>query len=77
MQVPIFDGSAREWVEAIKQVGLKEATDEQGNCCEKMAAHMNEPVHVWRNNSFVAAFPSPEIRITYGIDFPQVHIFPD
>ncbi|KAB2620072.1 UDP-3-O-[3-hydroxymyristoyl] N-acetylglucosamine deacetylase 2 [Pyrus ussuriensis x Pyrus communis] len=72
IEVPIFDGSAREWVEAIKQVGLKEATDEQGNCCEKMAAHMNEPVHVWRNNSFVAAFPSPEIRITYGIDFPQV-----
>lgn len=77
MQVPIFDGSASEWVEAIEQVGLKEATDHRGNCCEKMAAYVNEPVHVWRNDSFVAAFPSPEICITYGIDFRQVHILLD
>ncbi|KAI5353358.1 hypothetical protein L3X38_006251 [Prunus dulcis] len=72
LEVPIFDGSASEWVEAIELVGLKEATDHCGNCCEKMAAYVNEPVHVWRNDSFVAAFPSPEIRITYGIDFRQV-----
>lgn len=72
MQVPIFDGSAREWVEAIEQVGLQVATDHHGDCCEKMIAYVNEPVHVWRNDSFVAAFPSEEIRITYGIDFRQV-----
>lgn len=75
MQVPIFDGSASEWVEAIEQVGLQVATDHYGDCCEKMVAYMNEPVHVWRNNSFVAAFPSQEIRITYGIDFQQVHTY--
>lgn len=74
MQVPIFDGSAGEWVEAIDQVGLKEATDENGKSCEKMAAYVNEPVIVWRNDSFVAAFPFPEIRITYAINFQQVHI---
>ena len=73
MQVPIFDGSASKWMEAIEQVGLKAATDQHGNICEKMAAHVNEPVHVWKNGSFVAAFPSPKVCITYGIDFSQVH----
>lgn len=73
LEVPIFDGSANEWVKAIEQVGLKVATDQSGNSCEKMAPYVNEPVHVWKNDSFVAAFPSPKVHITYGIDFPQVH----
>ncbi|KAL6192589.1 PREDICTED: probable UDP-3-O-[3-hydroxymyristoyl] N-acetylglucosamine deacetylase 2 [Fragaria vesca subsp. vesca] len=72
VEVPIFDGSAREWVEAIEQVGLRVAADHQGECCEKMVAYVKEPVHVWRNDSFVAAFPSQEVGITYGIDFQQV-----
>ncbi|KAM7255048.1 hypothetical protein ACFE04_020289 [Oxalis oulophora] len=70
-QVPIFDGSARLWVESLEQVGLKVALDSHGNNAEKMVAHLNEPVHVRRNDSFVAAFPSQEARITCGIDFPQ------
>lgn len=71
-QVPIFDGSAKEWVKAIEQVGLKVAKDQSGNNCEKMAPYVNEPMHVWRGDSFVAAFPSQKFHITYGIDFPQV-----
>uniref|UniRef100_A0A7N2KUU9 Remorin C-terminal domain-containing protein n=1 Tax=Quercus lobata TaxID=97700 RepID=A0A7N2KUU9_QUELO len=35
-RVPIFDGSTSEWVKAIEQVGLKVATDQCGNSCEKM-----------------------------------------
>lgn len=73
VEVPIFDGSASEWVKAIEQVGLKVATDQCGNSCEKMAPYVNEPVHAWRKDSFVAAFPSQKVHITYGIDFPQVH----
>ncbi|XP_062150154.1 probable UDP-3-O-acyl-N-acetylglucosamine deacetylase 1, mitochondrial [Alnus glutinosa] len=73
VEVPIFDGSAKEWVKAIELVGLKVATDQFGNGCEKMAPYVNEPMHVWRSDSFVAAFPSQKIHITYGIDFPQVH----
>lgn len=75
VQVPILGGSASEWVEAIEQAGLKVATDQGGNTCEKMAAHVNEPVHIWRNDSFVAAFPSPEVFISYGIGFPQVNLY--
>ncbi|XP_034682507.1 probable UDP-3-O-acyl-N-acetylglucosamine deacetylase 1, mitochondrial [Vitis riparia] len=72
VEVPIFDGSAKEWVEAIEQVGLKVATDQGGNSCEKMIPFLIEPVHVHRNDSFIAAFPYPKVQIIYGIDFPQV-----
>ncbi|XP_022157774.1 probable UDP-3-O-acyl-N-acetylglucosamine deacetylase 2 isoform X3 [Momordica charantia] len=72
VEVPIFDGSAGEWVDAIEKVGLRLAVDQCGNCCEKMAPSVNEPVHVWRNDCFLVAFPAEAVRITYGIDFPQV-----
>uniref|UniRef100_A0A0A0KPR6 UDP-3-O-acyl-N-acetylglucosamine deacetylase n=1 Tax=Cucumis sativus TaxID=3659 RepID=A0A0A0KPR6_CUCSA len=72
IQVPIFDGSAGKWVDAIEEIGLKLAIDQCGNFCEKMAPHVNQPVHVWRNDCFLIAFPATEVRITYGIDFPQV-----
>lgn len=70
--MPILDGSAREWVKAIESVGLKVAEDGNGNSCEKLAPFLNEPVHVWKNDSFIAAFPSPKVCLSYGINFPQV-----
>ncbi|KAJ6899050.1 UDP-3-O-acyl-N-acetylglucosamine deacetylase 1 [Populus alba x Populus x berolinensis] len=73
-EVPILDGSAREWVERIEKDGLVAAKDECGNECEKLAPYLNEPIHVSKNDSFVAAFPSPKVRVSYGIDFPQVAI---
>ncbi|XP_021292934.1 probable UDP-3-O-acyl-N-acetylglucosamine deacetylase 2 isoform X1 [Herrania umbratica] len=72
VEVPIFDGSASAWVEAIDQVGRKEALDRCGNNAEKLAPYLNEPLHVSRNDSFMVAFPSPKVRISYGIDFPKV-----
>ncbi|KAH8495971.1 hypothetical protein Peur_055336 [Populus x canadensis] len=73
-EVPILDGSAREWVERIEKDGLVAAKDECGNDSEKLAPYLNEPIHVSKNDSFVAAFPSPKVRVSYGIDFPQVAI---
>ncbi|XP_058724437.1 probable UDP-3-O-acyl-N-acetylglucosamine deacetylase 1, mitochondrial [Vicia villosa] len=70
-EIPIFDGSAKEWVEALEEVGLETATDIDGKSCEKIAPHVNEPMHVWRNDSFIAAFPSDVVQVTYGISFPQ------
>ncbi|KAJ1425346.1 UDP-3-O-acyl N-acetylglucosamine deacetylase [Sesbania bispinosa] len=71
-EIPIFDGSAKEWMAAVEEIGLKVATDLDGKSCEKVAPHVNEPVYVWRSDSFVAAFPSELVRITYGINFPQI-----
>ncbi|KAG7598349.1 Ribosomal protein S5 domain 2-type fold [Arabidopsis suecica] len=72
VEVPIFDGSAKEWVDAIEGVGLKVAQNHVGESVEKMVAHVNKPVYVSKNDSFVTAFPALETRITCGIDFPQV-----
>lgn len=71
-EIPILDGSAREWVEAIEQVGLKVATYQDGNSCEKLVPVLNKPMHVCRNDSFIAAFPAEDVRISYGVSFPQV-----
>ncbi|KAF6150796.1 hypothetical protein GIB67_020879 [Kingdonia uniflora] len=70
-EVPLLDGSAREWVEEIEKVGVCVAKDCDGNSMDKLAPYLHEPVHVWKNDSFVAAFPSPKVHITYGINFPQ------
>jgi len=65
-EVPLLDGSARVWVEAIAAVGLipsdAAARDE--------AVVLTEPVTVCKGDAFVTAVPAPETRFTYGIDFP-------
>ncbi|KAK1423138.1 hypothetical protein QVD17_18433 [Tagetes erecta] len=72
VEVPIFDGSAREWVEAIDQVGLTVAMDCNGRSCDRVAPYLMEPVHVSKGDSVIAAFPSNETNISYGINFSQV-----
>ncbi|KAF5764110.1 putative UDP-3-O-acyl-N-acetylglucosamine deacetylase [Helianthus annuus] len=72
VEVPIFDGSAREWVEAIDQVGLTDAMDCNGRSCDRVAPYLTQPVHVSKGDSVIAAFPANETNISYGIDFPQV-----
>ncbi|KDP38116.1 hypothetical protein JCGZ_04759 [Jatropha curcas] len=71
-EVPILDGSAMGWVQAIEDAGLVVALDQLGNSCETMAPYLNEPVYISKNDSFLGAFPSSTLRITYGIEFPQV-----
>jgi UDP-3-O-[3-hydroxymyristoyl] N-acetylglucosamine deacetylase len=62
-EVPLLDGSAQEWVEAIAQSGL-------------IAQHhprpqriLQDPIWIRQDDAFVAALPAPELRFTYGIDF--------
>jgi UDP-3-O-[3-hydroxymyristoyl] N-acetylglucosamine deacetylase len=72
-EVPLLDGSAREWVEAIEESGLSIATDSStGMQSARNAFVVDAPFSVTHGDSFVAAFPSPFTRLTYGIDFPQV-----
>ncbi|GJT82783.1 probable UDP-3-O-acyl-N-acetylglucosamine deacetylase 2, mitochondrial isoform X1 [Tanacetum coccineum] len=60
-EVPIFDGSAREWVEAIEQVGLTVAMDSIGKSYDKLAPYLTQPVHVSKGDSLIAAFPSKKL----------------
>jgi UDP-3-O-[3-hydroxymyristoyl] N-acetylglucosamine deacetylase len=62
-ELPLLDGSALGWVEAIHQAGRRP----QG--VPRSVAHLSRPVNVHHGDAFVAAFPAPTTRLTYGIDF--------
>lgn len=62
-EVPLLDGSAKIWAEAIASRGLCPAPD-----CP-LAAVLTHPIWVQQGDSFVAALPAPKPRFTYGIDF--------
>ncbi len=62
-EVPLLDGSAKNWVDAILESGLNPSVMATGSPIE-------EPVWVREGDAFVAAIPAPETRFSYGIDFP-------
>lgn len=64
-EVPILDGSALPWVEAIASVGLI------AQAAPRNMRAISQPLTVWDGEAFVSAIPSSVTRYTYGIDFPQ------
>ena len=62
-EIPLLDGSAKNWCEAIAKVGVSDR-----NCDEVKL--ITEPIWIREQDIFVAALPAPEMRFTYGIDFP-------
>jgi len=61
-EIPLLDGSAKIWVEAIKNAGLD-------NSFSPSDLTISQPIWLYEGDAFVAAIPSPELRFTYGIDF--------
>ncbi|UBF27384.1 UDP-3-O-acyl-N-acetylglucosamine deacetylase [Kovacikia minuta CCNUW1] len=62
-EVPLLDGSAKEWVEAIAQAGILPQTE------LRPLRTIHQPVWIRDQDAFVAALPATETRFTYGIDF--------
>ena len=62
-EVPLLDGSAKNWVDAIIKSGLIPSEMVAGS-------PVTEPIWVRDQDAFLAALPAPEIRFSYGIDFP-------
>ena len=62
-EVPLLDGSALGWVEAIAEAGAKP----QGVPLAPLP--LAEPISVYQGDAFVTAFPAPALRLSYGIDF--------
>ena len=67
-ELPILDGSALPFVEAIAQAGI--LAQEQ----PALLGVIQEPVTVWAGEAFVSALPYPGSRFTYGIDFADCPI---
>lgn len=64
-EVPLLDGSALVWCDAIASLGVVSK--------EKVLPitdyPLPEPIWVYQGDAFVAALPSPLLRFSYGIDF--------
>lgn len=63
-EMPLLDGSARDWVEAILAAGMVVQD------APRYALQLPAPVWIMEGDAFVAALPTLEPRFTYGIDFP-------
>jgi UDP-3-O-[3-hydroxymyristoyl] N-acetylglucosamine deacetylase len=60
---PILDGSSRPFVEAIRQAGIAELP------VERQYMTLIRPIVVSEQEKRIAAYPAPEYRVTYAIDF--------
>ncbi|MCU0546102.1 MAG: UDP-3-O-acyl-N-acetylglucosamine deacetylase [Oscillatoriaceae cyanobacterium Prado104] len=66
-EVPLLDGSALVWTDAIARAGLVPQTPPH----PAQNPAVENPVWVRRGDAFVAALPSEELRFSYGIDFAE------
>lgn len=64
-ELPLLDGSAAEWVEAIYAAGLK--PHDNGTRFEAIRLH--RPVSVQDGDSWAIALPASTPKLTVGIDF--------
>jgi UDP-3-O-[3-hydroxymyristoyl] N-acetylglucosamine deacetylase len=62
-EVPLLDGSAQNWVEAILLAGIVPQSE------PRIHYKVQQPVWLQEGDAFVAALPAPDLRFTYGIDF--------
>ena len=67
-EVPLLDGSAKNWCEAIAKVGI--ANHSASSSVTDPLLPISEAIWIRDQDSFVAALPASETRFTYGIDFP-------
>lgn len=67
-EVPLLDGSARDWSDQIRAVGTVEQQ------AERLCGVLREPVIVRDGDAYVMAVPSSQLRFSYGIDFPVAAI---
>ncbi len=68
-EVPLLDGSAKEWVEAIATVGITSSSSEAES--PQPYLQLSAPLTLQVGDAFVTAVPSENLRFSYGIDFPQ------
>ncbi len=64
-EMPILDGSALPWVEAIAKVGVTPQVEGD------RLMPLTQAITVSKGDSFVTAIPADTLRFTYGIEFPS------
>ncbi len=64
-EIPLMDGSALPWVEAIAEAGLHALGERPA------AAPLEAPITLQQGQSFATALPSDQLRLAAAIEFPQ------
>ncbi len=64
LELPILDGSALPYVEAVRQAGIR--TQRR----RREVIRVLKPVEVREGNKFIGVYPGTGYNICYGIDFP-------
>ena len=67
-EIPLMDGSAQPWVEAIAEAGLKPLGPRPA------ATPLTGPITLQQGQSFATALPSDCLRLGAAIEFPQAAI---
>ncbi len=67
-EIPLLDGSAQPWVEAIAEAGL------QGLGSRPVPEPLSRPITLQHGQSFVTALPSDRLCLAAAIEFPQAAI---
>jgi UDP-3-O-[3-hydroxymyristoyl] N-acetylglucosamine deacetylase len=67
-EIPLLDGSAQPWVEAIAEAGL------QALGARPAPAPLQAPITLQQGQSFATALPSDRLRLAAAIEFPQAAI---
>lgn len=65
LELPILDGSALPYVEAIQRVGIRAQRR------KRETMRVLKPVEVREGNKFIGVYPGSGYRIHYTIDFPS------
>ncbi|WP_114208256.1 UDP-3-O-acyl-N-acetylglucosamine deacetylase [Acidisarcina polymorpha] len=65
LELPILDGSALPYVEALRQAGIKIQRR------RREYLRILKPVEVRENDKFIAVYPGEGYSISYDIDFPR------
>jgi UDP-3-O-[3-hydroxymyristoyl] N-acetylglucosamine deacetylase len=64
-EIPLLDGSAAPWVEAIAEAGLQTAGE------RRQAPPLTAPITIQQGTGFATALPADCFSIAAAIDFPQ------
>lgn len=63
-ELPLLDGSAKDWLATLTSAGISRLSAER-----TMRSPVAEPITVQTDDAWVSAYPSRELRFSYGIDF--------
>lgn len=64
-EVPIFDGSAARYIEALDEAGLQEQD------AFRQYLKVAKPLLIKEGDAYIKASPSDRFQVRYGIDFPH------